>query len=72
MDWENALEKNPIQKNENTVKISANAAYEQETTSQFSPFSHFTLNLERKNFMQNHSLLRSTSCFGVAKITTPI
>ena len=37
------------------------------------PFSHSTLNLERKNFTpQNHSLFRSTSCFGVTKITTPI
>ena len=31
------------------------------------------LNLEEKNFtQQNHSLFRSTSCFGVTKITTPI
>ena len=37
------------------------------------PFSHSTLNLEQKNFTpQNHSLFRSTSCFGVTKITTPI
>ena len=37
------------------------------------PFSHYTLNLEQKNFTpQNHSLFRSTSCFGVTKITTPI
>ena len=37
------------------------------------PFSHSTLNLERKNFTpQNHSLFRSISCFGVTKITTPI
>ena len=36
-------------------------------------FSHSTLNLERKNLTpQNHSLFRSTSCFGVTKITTPI
>ena len=28
------------------------------------PFSHSTLNFERKNFtLQNHSLFRSTSCF---------
>ena len=32
------------------------------------PFSHSTLNLEQKNF----TLFRSTSCFGVTKITTPI
>ena len=37
------------------------------------PFSHSTLNLERKKFTpQNHSLFRSTSCSGVTKITTPI
>ena len=37
------------------------------------PFSHFTLKLERKKFTpQNHSLFRSISCFGVTKITTPI
>ena len=37
------------------------------------PFSHSTLNLERKNFTpRNHSLFRSTFCFGVTKITTPI
>ena len=37
------------------------------------PFSHSTLNLERKNFTpQIHSLFRSISCFGVTKITTPI
>ena len=37
------------------------------------PFSHSTLNLEQKNFTpQNHSLFRSTSYFGVTKITTPI
>ena len=37
------------------------------------PFSHSTLKLERKKFTpQNHSLLRSISCFGVTKITTPI
>ena len=37
------------------------------------PFSHSTLNLEQKNFTpQNHSLFRSTFCFGETKITTPI
>ena len=37
------------------------------------PFWHSTLNLEQKKFTpQNHSLFRSTSCFGVTKITTPI
>ena len=37
------------------------------------PFSHTTLNLERKNFTpQNQSLFHCTSCFDVTKITTPI
>ena len=37
------------------------------------PFSRSTLKLEQKKFTpQNHSLFRSTSCFGVTKITTPI
>ena len=37
------------------------------------PFSHSTLKLESENFTpQNHSLFRSTSRFGVTKITTPI
>ena len=37
------------------------------------PFSHSTSKLERKNFTpQNQSLLRSTSCFGMIKITNPI
>ena len=37
------------------------------------PFSHFTLNLERKiSTAQYNSLFRSASCFGVTKITIPI
>ena len=37
------------------------------------PCSRSTLKSERKKFTpQNHSLFRSTSCFGVTKITTPI
>ena len=36
------------------------------------PFSCSTWNLEQKITLQNHSLFRSTSCFGVTKITTPI
>ena len=37
------------------------------------PFSHSTLKLEREFFTpQINSLFRSTSCFGVSKITTPI
>ena len=80
MDWENHLEKNPIQKIEkkNSKNQSEIAACEQKTTSEKAifvqtPFSDSTLNLERKNFTpQNHSLFRATSCFGVTKITTPI
>ena len=49
------------------------AACEQKFTSEKANFCSNTLNLERKNFTpQNHSLFRSTSCFGVTKITTPI
>ena len=39
------------------------------------PFSHSTLKFKiraKKITPQNHSLFRSTSCFGVTKITTPI
>ena len=37
------------------------------------PFSHCTLKLERKSFTpKNHSRFRSTSCFIVNKMTTPI
>ena len=79
MAWENYLEKNPIQKIEkNSKNQSEIAACEQKTLARKrifvqTPFSHSTLNLERKNFtLQNHSLFCSTSCFGVTKITTPI
>ena len=36
------------------------------------PFSHSTKNGAKKVTPQNHSLFRSTSCFGVTKIATPI
>ena len=38
------------------------------------PLSHSTLKIERKKTFkpQDHSLFRSTSGFGVTKITTPI
>ena len=78
MDWENHL-KQSDPKIEKTVRNqSAIAACEQKTTSEKAnfvqtPFFYSTLSLERKNFTpQNHSLFRSTSCFGVTKITTPI
>ena len=79
MDWENHLEKNPIQKIEKTVNIKVKLPHvnkkplARKRTFVQTPFSDSTLNLERKNFTpQNHSLFRSTSCFGVTKITTPI
>ena len=79
MDWENHLEKKSIQKIEKTEKIKSEiAACEQKTTSEKAnfvqtQFSHSTLYLARKKFTpQNHSLFRSTSRFGVTKITTPI
>ena len=62
----------------NSINQSEIAACEQKTTSEKAnscskPFSYSTLNLERKNFTpQKHSLIRSISCFGVTKITTPI
>ena len=79
MDCENHLEKNPIQKIEKTVKIKVKLPHVNKkplARKQIfvqTPFSHSTLNLERRKFMpQNYSLFRSTSCFGVTKITTPI
>ena len=79
MDWENHLEKNPIQKIEKTVKIRVKLPHvNKESLARKrifvqKPFSHSTLKLERKKFTpQNHSRFRSTSCFGVTKITTPI
>ena len=62
----------------NSKNQSEIAACEQKTTTDKANFlfKHrilTTLNIERKNFTpQNHSLFRSISCFGVAKITTPI
>ena len=79
MDWEKHLEKNSIQKIEKTVKIKVKLPHVNKEPLARKPifvqppFSHFTLELERKNFKpQNHSLFRSISCFGVTKITTPI
>ena len=79
MDWENHLEKNPIQKFEKTVKIKVKLPHVNKKPLARkrifiqTPFSHSTLKLEQKIFTpQNHSLFRSTSCFGVTKITTPI
>ena len=79
MDWENQLEKNPIQKIDKTVKIRLKLPHvnkkplPRKRSFVQTPFSHSTLKLARKKFTpQNHSLFRSISCFGVTKITTPI
>ena len=79
MDWENHLEKNPIQKVEKTEKIKAKLPHvnkkplARKRIFVQTPFSHSTLKLGQKEFTpQNHSLFRSISCFGVTKITTPI
>ena len=69
--------KNPIQKIKKTVKIKVKLPHVNKNhlarTRIFvqTPFTDSTLKLEPKNFTpQNHSLFRSTSCFGVTKITT--
>ena len=68
----------PIQKLKKTVKIKVKLPHvnkkplARKRIFVQTPFSHSSLNLERKNFTpQNNSLFRSTSCFGVTKITTP-
>ena len=79
MDWEDHLEKNPIQKIEKTLTIKMKLPHvnkkplaRKQIFAQ-TPFSHYILSLERKNFKpQNHSLFRSTSCFGETKVTTSI
>ena len=62
MDW-NHLEKKPIQKTEKTVKMKVKLPHVNKKPQARkrifvqTPFSHSTLNLERKNFTsQNHSL----------------
>ena len=80
MDWENYLEKNPIQKIEKKVKIKMKLPHlnkkplVRKRIFVQTPFSHYTLILEqKKNFTPpKHSLYCSTSYFGVTKITTPI
>ena len=77
MDWQNHLEKNPIQKIEKTVKIRVKLQHvnkkplARKRIFVQTPFSHSTLNLERKNFAAKQLAL-SLHCFGVTKITTPI
>ena len=79
MDWEDHLEKNSIQKIEKKIvktkvklpHVSKKPLARKRIFVQ-TLFSHPILKLERKKFtLQNHSLFRSTSCFGVTKITTP-
>ena len=79
MDWENQLEKNPIEEIQKTVKkIKMKLPYVKKPLPRKqifvqTPYSHSTLKLERQNFTpQNHSLFRCSSCFGVTKIITPI
>ena len=71
--------KNPIKKFEKPVKIKVKLPHvnkkplARERIFVQKPFSHSTLKVEQKSFTpQNHSLFRSTSCFGVTKITTSI
>ena len=79
-EWDGkTILKNPIEKLEKTVKIRVKLPHVNKKPLPRNrifvqtPFSHYTLKLERKNFTpQNHSLFRSISCFGVTKITTPI
>ena len=77
MDWKNHLEKNPIEKIEKTQNQSEIGSCERKPlarklSSVQIPFSHSTLKLEQKITPWNHLLFRSSSCFGVTKITTPI
>ena len=81
MDCENHIEKksDPKNRDKKTVKIKLKLPHvnkkplARKPIFVQTPFSHSTLNLERKNFTpQNHSLFRSTSRFSVTKITTPI
>ena len=68
----------PKNRKKNSKNQSEIAACEQKTTSEKANFcsnTAFSLYLTfRANIFtpQNHSLFRSTSCFGVTKITTPI
>ena len=60
MDWENYLEKNPIQKIEKPVKIRVKLPYvnkkppEKKRIFVQTPFSHSTLKLERKKQFRQH------------------
>ena len=62
MDWENHLEKNPIQKTEKTEKIKVKLPHvnkkplARKRIFVQTPFSHSTLNIEQKNFKPQKSL----------------
>ena len=79
MDWENPFREKSDQKNRKNCKNQSEiAACEQKTTSEKANFCSktvFSLYFKiraKKITPQNHSLICSTSCFGVTKITTPI
>ena len=79
MDWENHLEKNPIQKiKKNSKNQSEIAACEQKTTTEkpnFCSNTIFSLYFKiraKKIHAEKPLAFRSISCFGVTKITTPI
>ena len=80
MDWANHLENYRSKKmKKKTVKIKVKLPHVNKNRLARkrifvrTPFSHSALKLGQKNFTpQNYSLFRSTSCFGVTKITTPI
>ena len=70
MDWENHLEKNPIQKIEKTVKIRVKLPHVNKKPLPRNrifvptPFSHSTLKLERKN--SRHKTTRFFAPFPVS------
>ena len=78
MDWESHLEINPNKKIEK-AKIKVKFTHVNKKTPiekvQFCSNTAFSLYIEievKKITPPNHSLFRFTSCFGVAKFTSPI
>ena len=78
MDLENNLEKKPIRKIEKTVKIKVKLPHVNkkplERTRIFvqTPFSHVKFGAKKFHAAKPLAFFRSTSCFGVTKITTQI
>ena len=80
MDWENHLEKksDPKHRKKNSKNQSEIAACEQKTTTEKPNFCSNTLfslyfKIRMTKFkLQNHSLFRSISCFGVTNLTSKI